>query len=810
MESTEAASLLEAGDPAGARELYAETLRALPDARGVRPLLLLGLAECLWALEQISPTRACLVKAASALEASGLAPSEAREWTALIFGLRVEVDLVCGLPDQAAIASEVEAGAAADLDDFMRIVSVLHRVNVALALQEFDEVVRLVDAHHVAAAAVEPAAAAALLVRRGIARSEIARAELLRAGRASEIGDTAVAREAEATLRSALANPALAPGEARSVRHVLTDLALRRGDLTAAGAELEALAGASVAPLGGSAERGLRTAGRMAIEGALRARLVLALGRPAAEVHEARASLVSDFEAWCGAWEREVPDGHGMGFLHWGTLRDVLSALIRLESALDPSFAGSERALEHVLRAQALGGFSRGLGAAGIRVDDVQAEVLNDGSGIVVLLPAMSRTHVFVLDADGVDQAEGAARDRILAGTQNRLLPRLLRPPGQDADRASRPADIALMARVLAEDVVPARLRERIASWTEVRVVGAELCGEVPFELLPVAHGEELGLALPVSYLPSLPAAVALARRPLRARALARGDAHSIDLVIVADPRIDPELARLYPRIGPLTLHDSDRRRLEGGTGLRSLWLSQDGATPEALAGALLREPQMLLMLVHGIHDSTRILPPGLALARGASGDGALWSEDVRGLRAPSFVALLSCGTALGNVRLGDDAVAHLGGAFLAAGADCALISRGSVALDPAVETGVELVTRVCGQGASPSHAMLAARRALVENPDTRDPFYRSLVSLVGLSRAGPPVASPAVRPAERSTPAGWSPLAWIAIVALVVALAALAARLIRRRRGSRARGRAAAARPKPESPEAGSYGGGA
>ncbi len=742
VESVAAQVLKDRGEFVGARECLGLALELAP-ARA-RPDLHLELADLEQLAGRISAARAALRAATAALAVAEQPADEEQETRLRAAGLELEVALRLGQYDLAALAAQRVGDLTPPDDAEGRILHALQLANLHLALEDFDFVIEICSRHMTAAEDVDPTLAAQLLVRRGIAESETAR----------NGGDPVRACE---TLRSALLHPGLSSNGALEVREVLVDLALRRSDSDEARTLLDELGQPA------SIEARARVA-------ALRMRLALDAGADRAVLEAGHGALLQSFELSCGVFEREREreGAQALGFLAWGTQRMVLSALIRAEIALHPGEAGVRRALEHCLRAQGLGGLAHALGVSGeLGVPDVQEALTSEGAGVLVWMPAMDRTHVFAIDAERAIHDEGESRDAILAAGARGLVPRLQAPASRDASPRERAKALAELAGDLTQKMLPDDIRERLEGWSEVRVVGADLCGNPPIELLRLRSDRELGLEKPVSYLPSLPAGIGLARR-LRERAGLPVDTR---IVAVVDPEFDPRLVRTNPRLVRLQLDSGEIEQIVGGSGRPELRLLQGrAATSAALAAELERGAGLLLLLAHGLHDPTRELPAGLALALESPGDGALWCDAVSALRAPPTVALLACGTARGRARLGDDAAQHLGGAFLMAGADGVIVTRGELGLNAALRLA-QVLRRGFEEGRPPAHALLEARRELARDPATSDPFHRVGVLLYGFSPSEPPGRTPRPGPAAQDP----VPFGALAAGALVLAAAAIA-----------------------------------
>jgi CHAT domain-containing protein len=272
----------------------------------------------------------------------------------------------------------------------------------------------------------------------------------------------------------------------------------------------------------------------------------------------------------------------------------------------------------------------------------------------------------------------------------------------------------------LAQALLPASVQGALAAWTEVSVEGLGLAGYVPFEALPLSSGQPLGLALPVTHLPSLGVATRLAER---ARA---GPEPQMDLSVVAAPL------------------DLEREPIPWGTreaAALSAWcrpgrfalFAGAAATPAALRAPATSGASWLLLVLHGIYDPGRERAAGILLGRDAAGDQArLFAEDLESLRVPPLVFLAVCGAARGPLRRGDDGITDLGGAFLAAGAEAVVLSPIDLLLAPTLALAQRFQAELA-RGATPAHALHRARCALAERGEYSHPYHYALLHLVGI-----------------------------------------------------------------------------
>ena len=447
----------------------------------------------------------------------------------------------------------------------------------------------------------------------------------------------------------------------------------------------------------------------------------IALAALAAEHHlatleERLTELERSYEHFLERWDRVPPQPGGVGFLQYVSRSGVLDALVRLDVAVHGLPAGAARALEQIQRAQARGSVARAARYRPRGLAAVRAALAARDRGIVHYLPSVGRTHLLAFDADRAIHVE-LPSPLVLEDLRHELVAACSSPPDAAAGAAGRKAILEhAAARELALVLWPPEVRALARDWRAVRIVGGHLLGYVPFEFLPLSERAFLGDELAVSYLPSMPVGMLLKERAPRA-------AGELDVVVIA--ATEPGGAA------------GDLPRLPFGSGPRAA-LSEAYARERVrvlsgeLAGAAsLRAPEVgsarvLQVLAHGLVDLERERTSGLALA-----DGPLWCEDVEGSSAPPLVCLWVCKAAQGALRRGEDGLATLPDAFLAAGALAVVVSPARLEYQPVLELARSFHAHIAA-GAPPDEALRLARRELGDGGEHGHPFY-SLVHVVGL-----------------------------------------------------------------------------
>lgn len=658
-------------------------------------------------------------------ELNGQVDSRAALALAGLRGTRGQILRQLGLPRQAA-QQYAQEGALAELagDAGARARHALHRADLDLLTERFDRALATIDEARSSAwfAELPPATRDLFALTQGVTLSEIEREEPEREPRAASV------------LEAALDAGNLAQHDALVAELNLADLALRNGDPERSG-------------------RWSRAA-RERME-AFRSPALLN-ERPWLVAHECRAVLARHAEApgavsrdelgaaresMRRAWSELLELGSrmpfrpgGLGFLNIANRREALGTLIRCCLATDGPEAGALLGLEHLLEAEALGSIARLVGAPPTTVEAVRRDLLAPDRGALVYLPAKERTHLFVLDRRQLRHAVLPSKDALHAA--GRALAGLLatRPQQLRGAQARRQHRSALedAAQEVGRWLLPPSVRPVVQGWSGLTVAGLELVGAPPLELVSLAPGEPLGWTHAIDHLPSFALGHILAQRAVPSADATPGVALIGNLDPPSGPgaeiapferiRFDAAAARDQLRAWPPA-----RTRVAVGRRVGFAEL----ARPEVSGAAVVE------LWLHGVHDPAVERGAALVLADETGKSARLLTCDAveAAVDVGGLVVLAACGAAAGPVRYGDDALAHLGGAFLRAGARTVVTSRAPLEL----ETTRALLQRFHVHLAAGASAAEALRRARVDRDGPAGDalaFYLAQLEVTGLGHA--------------------------------------------------------------------------
>lgn len=525
-------------------------------------------------------------------------------------------------------------------------------------------------------------------------------------------------RLARAAIEELLTRTSLNPHDRHALRLHLVDKALLEGRLDDAVTQLTA---AQLLPVDQSLESS-------ALARAYQARVAIARGVAPEELVELRRSLEEDVSGLLRAWASAQRERGGLGFLQRTSRRQVLSALLELTVRTVEGEAGIERAIGWLLEAQSQGALARDLGVARApTLAELRTGWLGVRHGALLLLPSKleGSTHLFAFDRQHVRHARLPSRDTLRRAA--RELERLyaVHPATIAPERRTWYAErFEVASQALAALLLPAPVQELAGRWSALTLAGGELLTSAPLECLPLADGRRLGHALAVDVAPSLAVTARIASRP------AAAFEHELGLVgvlsSVDDPRVRPLAsgARLEAR----TLPEEDVRRLLAPFPPERVWSLTGGqATLGGLLGKhdALESTRNVHFLLHGVYRPGAERGACLVLAAAADPAAPLFLDCATvedALRFRGNVWLSSCGSALGPERLGDDELAHLGSAFLRAGARCVVLARTPLAYGRTVAL-LSAVDEQLAAGQPPAEALRRARVVLGEEDDPLGPW---------------------------------------------------------------------------------------
>ncbi len=544
-----------------------------------------------------------------------------------------------------------------------------------------------------------------------------------------------------------LATPKLPPRNAEMATIWLADMELRRGRLVAAQAALQRVAVVS-------ASRRSRW-----LWSAIACELARRSGAPTPTLLQHELQLRDILGEMMAEWRQVAWERETTGFLRLGARLRVVAELIAVTTAVH----GPEQALADVLAVQCCTTVSRARGAVPLSLAELREQLLPEGHGALVFVPAWNESHVFAFDRRGFVH-EVLPRASELRGQAQDLRQEL---QALDAMNSTAPdlGAVRRASRDLANSLLPAAVRDILATWQNVTITGGSLLGNPCFECLEWHPDTLLGERFGIASTASLPLLAALRRT-------------------TAGPAAAGTLsARLYATLAPAAEFAARNGIAAGGALTGSRWerlaagLPDDAERcvgPAATLGAWLLGCQarrdLTVLLGHGeqpFDDS----PPAIGMTPDdVHPDGLLTPARITATAQHGLVVVAACLAARGPGRMGDDDVAAtLAGAFLFAGAQAVIASPAPLRLSMHLDVAAELVAAL-DAGCDVAQALRRARVAAAAG-DRAQAYRAAQIGLVGWG-AAPLVVAP---------PRPFSTWFLVAVVAISTALLVLVGRSSRR-----------------------------
>lgn len=753
----EAEELVQAGETDAALNVYltaldAETFRPQIEVflRSCAARLLTPLGRQVEALDQLSLVEA-LIPESPAGDTQRADLYGHRAWLYLTWGL-VDVALRWHERRMQLLNAMERRGEGVAWDRFNALVSGSRIYWSAGNIERMEELALEalaleVPTHHEAQEAELPGIRAQLLQLLGRVYIEIER------------NDPQAERRAARMLRQVVEGTA-AQADSRAISSImLADIALREGENEKAQVWLDA-AWQVLEPMT-QQERSFRRAEWAVVS----ARLALATGAGVEELSRWRDLLEEEHLRFVEYWSDTPIRPGGYGILYFDS--NLHSELIRLILHLNPEH-GPAIAFETLLEVQELSTLARRFSPGITSIQGLRQGLLEKDHALLVFLPGVERTYLFVLDQTRLGHFELESIHPIRQ-VANRLSSGLHRPC-KDADE--RQTQDELRQR-LSSMLFPAEVVGFLGDTHRLTLVGLDKLGAVPVECLPFRDEMFLGAGVAIDTLPSLPFGLYLARRA-RVTELRTADVWLMTAPTEDEGTPDQEPAtgrvRLTPAFtaGLLAAYSPEQRR--------KVWAGPE-ASLRTLQDPALQGAGVIQFFTHGIFDPWREQPGGLLLSSNNENRGTLFSEDVESLRWPLLVMLTACRGAAAPTRIGDAGAADLGGAFLASGAQAVMDS--AYDLEPeAARRMSSTIHRAVSRGETPAEALRMARSELAADPRFEDPFYHSLLRVVGLGHR------PIFPPTLEETPLSTS-LSWPVRLAAGTVITGLGLLAIRRRRVS-------------------------
>jgi hypothetical protein len=276
---------------------------------------------------------------------------------------------------------------------------------------------------------------------------------------------------------------------------------------------------------------------------------------------------------------------------------------------------------------------------------------------------------------------------------------------------------LASTGKAVRELLLPDDLPARLAKYSGVTVVGADLLGGVALEALPLENGKLLGEAVPIDNTASLPFVTALASA---AKPVERGRT-AVLVLGCTQPAADvpdatgiagfsfPE-AQLRPVLAAYDKGESDF-----------------AVSRKRLLEASLGDFDVVQLVAHEVHRRDGDREAGLLVR-----DGVAWRTDFDNRIVHGVVIVSACGGGDGPGRIGEgEGFTSFAGAFLWNGARAVIASRNPLQTLDHLRLMARCHTHLAA-GDSPARALQQARKEMAGDSDLLARTQRALLQVSG------------------------------------------------------------------------------
>ena len=449
---------------------------------------------------------------------------------------------------------------------------------------------------------------------------------------------------------------------------------------------------------------------------ALEGRLAMARGGTPERLADIRDRLRGTFDELLEQMDGQAPRAGGLAPLRYARVRFLVGTLMELELRLD-SDQGPARALELLFEVRARSALVRRLGFDVPGFQSAREQLLPAGTGALVYFVGKDRSFLFVVERKAIAVLP-LAGERPLWKAVDTLNAELLR-----TSRGGRKKKLDRAAQRVGELLLPSMVGDRIASWGTVYVIGDDLLHSVPLECLPFGEST-LDLEKAVVHLDSFALGTTLLARADAESEKTRSPARSLCLVAFSPPA-----GSGYPT---LPFEQESLERLMSPFDGRATLLRGPSASWAELT-RIQSDREVLSILGHGIWDDSLERASGIVLASGKNAWEGIFSDRIEGFASPPIVILGACQTGRGPAREGGGSTAHLGGAFLFAGARTVILSASDLAYEPTVLIMAELHDQLAA-GVGAAEALRRAKVQAVKQGWTQ-PAHYSRLQVIGLAQ---------------------------------------------------------------------------
>lgn len=475
------------------------------------------------------------------------------------------------------------------------------------------------------------------------------------------------------------------------------------------------------------AEGWARTDLELALVDSLRVEGQLALGAvPDDHLDEAWSAA---FARLLDAWAADGARAGGSGFLAYSQRRYVLQMGMRAAMARHPE--DPSHAFERYLATERIGSLARRMAARTdstdtLTLDQIRASLVAPGE--VYLVPLLSRWGGVLFVLSGTElRAETLVPLHETLEVVEQLRQLVTTVPTDD--RARREEDFERFGRRLREQLLPNTTLQDVQAASLVTLVDDGAAGSLPLELVNTGN-RQLGAECAIARVPSFHVESRLARE--------WSSADGADLALVSNVPDSSTTTPATKELGSIDLRSEEIERLTRQFGNTVTILGGPLGAEEALGSGPFASARVGEIVAHGTLDYSRERPAALVVgSRGAldkagdTPDGLLRCDEVELSQVPDVVVLATCNSASGAERVGDTSSAHLGGAYLYAGARAVILARRELPAHATLRLLAEFNDELA-RGETLAEALRLARCAVAGDEALQDPYFHSQWQILG------------------------------------------------------------------------------
>jgi len=426
--------------------------------------------------------------------------------------------------------------------------------------------------------------------------------------------------------------------------------------------------------------------------------------------------LRTHFDAFVEDWKSTPEHPGSLGFLRHTKRRVALNTLVHLETLVTPGVEGRRRALARIYQAQGLD-----YPEDPSTLEEALPLLCSEDGGVLCFLPGQKRISVVFLSM------KETAYSSLPLLREYAMARRSLHGATTAAPGVEREAQLQEASRNLASMLLPGELEAQLQRVRHLTVIGLDLLGYVPFELLPLPSGKRIEELCAVSYLHALPLAPIIERR--RRDAADKPVEWARELGLLLAPPLSKARSAQWPELVAIPHDRGDRDALKSGLRHGQVEVLEGTAGNRRALWLCVRNARTLHLVLQAANASPDGRPC-LLIAERTWDAGLLGTREIGEFPWPPLVRVSVAGATDAHGDWEGEGASALGRAFLGAGADVALLPPRTLTFEVARHMTSAFHEALFADELPPAEAMRRARRSVRSEGDS---LLRGLVHCFGL-----------------------------------------------------------------------------